>query len=94
LRITVRVTPKSHRDAVGGIEDTAEGPAIKVRVRAVPEDGAANAALARLFADWLGVPKGTIEVVAGTKSRVKTIFVTGEKGELASLMAARLSRPH
>lgn len=92
LRVRVRLTPRSAHDAVEGVEETAEGPALKVRVRAVPEDGAANAALAAILAQWLGVPKSTIEVVAGTKSRVKTLLVAGEGDELARRIAARAGR--
>lgn len=90
LRVRVRLTPKAGRDAVEGIEHTAQGPALKVRVRAAPEGGEANAALARTFADWLGVPKGSVEVVAGLKSRLKTLFVAGEAMRLANLLAERI----
>ena len=48
--LRVRLTPKSSKDAVDGIETTAEGPALKARVRAVPSDGEANAALLTLLA--------------------------------------------
>ncbi|MEQ1648106.1 MAG: DUF167 family protein, partial [Hyphomicrobiaceae bacterium] len=39
LELRVRLTPKSSRDAVEGIETTADGPALKARVTAIPEDG-------------------------------------------------------
>ena len=46
LEITVRLTPKSSRDALEGAESGADGGAwLKARVRAVPEDGKANKAL-------------------------------------------------
>ncbi|MDX2157406.1 MAG: DUF167 family protein [Hyphomicrobiaceae bacterium] len=90
LLVRVRLTPKASRDAVEGIEATADGPALKARVRAVPEDGAANAALERLLAEWLGVPRSTVELVAGGKSRVKTLCVAGDAEKLAARVAARL----
>jgi uncharacterized protein (TIGR00251 family) len=83
LVLRVRLTPKSSRDAVDGIEATAEGPAIKARVRAVPEEGAANTALERLLADWLDVGRRDVELIAGGKSRVKSLAITGAADVLA-----------
>jgi uncharacterized protein YggU (UPF0235/DUF167 family) len=91
LVVRVRLTPKSSRDAVEGLEATAEGPAIKARVRAVPEDGAANAALERLIADWLGVAKGDVQLEKGGKSRVKSLTVAGEPGMLLERLEKRLA---
>lgn len=93
VHVRVRLTPKSSRDEVAGTEATAEGPALKARVRAVPEDGQANAALEALIAKWLGVPKGTVEVTGGTKSRVKRVTITGDGAVLADLIATRLATP-
>lgn len=91
IAIRVRLTPRSQRDAVDGLEETPEGPALKARVRAVPESGAANEALERLVADWLGVPKSTVEVTAGGKSRLKTVTVAGSSDSLASRLTAKLA---
>ena len=90
IRVRVRLTPKSSRDAVEGLEQTADGPAIKVRVRAAPEKGEANAALAKALAKWLGVPKSRVELVGGAQSRLKTLLVSGNAAELSTRMVARL----
>jgi hypothetical protein len=76
--VRVRLTPKSSKDTIDGIEETAEGPAFRARVRALPTEGQANAALARLLAEWLGVAKSCVSVVAGGKSRVKTLEIAGD----------------
>lgn len=89
--VRVRLTPKAARDAVEGVEDTADGPAIKARVRAVPADGQANAALEALIAGWLGVAKGNVQVSAGAKSRVKNVAILGPPAELAAKVQARLA---
>lgn len=91
LIVRVRLTPKSSRDAVEGVEATAEGPAIKARVRALPEDGAANAALERLIADWLGVAKGDVQLEKGGKSRVKSLVVDGPPAMLMERLEQRLA---
>ncbi|MCB1504061.1 MAG: DUF167 domain-containing protein [Hyphomicrobiaceae bacterium] len=90
LVLRIRLTPKSSRDAVEGIEDTAEGAAIRARVRAVPSDGEANAALTKLIASWLGVPKSSISLVSGGKSRIKSVAVRGQTLALMRDVAARL----
>ena len=86
--VRFRLTPKSSKDAVDGLETTAEGPAFKARVRAVPEDGAANAALEKLVAGWLDVPKSSVHLVSGAKSRVKSCAVEGDPGVIEGRLAA------
>lgn len=88
--LRVRLTPKSSKDGVDGLEHTAEGPAIKARVRAVPADGEANEAVARLVADWLGVAKSAVTLLAGGKSRVKSLAVRGEAAALTRRMEEKL----
>ena len=60
LRIRVHASPKSSRDGVEGDQETADGAALKVRVRAVAEDGEANRAVAAVVAAWLGIPKSHV----------------------------------
>jgi len=91
LVVRVRVTPKSSRDKIEGVKSTAEGPALKARVRAVPEDGAANEAVAALLADWMGVAKRSVTLVAGGKSRVKSLAVAGDPAQLDAALSARLT---
>lgn len=87
--VRFRLTPKSSKDAIDGLETTTDGPAFKARVRAVPEDGAANSALEKLVAGWLEVPKSTVRLVSGGKSRVKSLAVDGDVHMLEGRLAAR-----
>lgn len=91
LRLCVRVTPKSAHDRVDGLVATAEGPALKVRVRAVAEDGKANGASEKVVADWLGLAKSRVRVVQGHKSRTKMLDLAGEPGEIDALVARRVA---
>jgi uncharacterized protein YggU (UPF0235/DUF167 family) len=91
LRLLARVTPKSSVDAVEGVMETAEGLALKVRVRAVAQDGEANAAVERVVARWLDLPRTRVAVAQGHKSRVKTLAVGGAPAELEALVAARVA---
>lgn len=89
--VRVRLTPKSSKDAVDGVEATAEGPAFKARVRAVPSEGEANAALLKLLASWLGVGQSSLRVAKGGKSRVKSVEITGNTGDIEIRLAERLA---
>ena len=71
--------------------ETREGPALKVRVRAVADKGEANRAVESVVAQWLGVAKTRVTVAAGSKSRVKTLDIEGEPGDLQTLIAARVA---
>jgi uncharacterized protein (TIGR00251 family) len=90
VTIRVRVTPKSSRDGVEGIETTAQGAALKVRVRAVPDKGAANAAVTATLAEWLGVPKSTVTLVSGSTARIKAIAIAGDGEQLRARLEQRL----
>ena len=77
--IEVRLTPRANRNAIEGVERRADGRSVlKVRVRAAPFEGEANAALCRLIAERLGVAVRDVTVVAGATSRVKRIKVAGQ----------------
>jgi len=91
--VRVRLTPKSSKDGIDGIEATAEGPALKARVRAVPADGEANAALLKLLSQWLGVAQGSLKLAKGGKSRVKSVAITGNLKEIEARLAERLAGP-
>ncbi|MBN8938417.1 MAG: DUF167 domain-containing protein [Rhizobiales bacterium] len=90
LLLDVRLTPRGGRDAIEGTDHLADGRAVvKARVRAVPEDGKANAALEHLVADTLGVARSQVAVVQGKTARLKTVAVQGDPANL-SATAARL----
>ena len=79
VELRVRLTPKSSRDGIEGVETAADGSShLKARVRAVPEDGKANKALIRLLAGELGIPAGAIALVSGGTARLKTLRLDGE----------------
>jgi len=88
--VRLRVSPKSSKDTIDGVELTAEGLALTVRVRAVPADGEANAAVEHLLADWTGVPKSSVLVSSGHRSRVKSLQILGDSTSLQTRLAARL----
>jgi uncharacterized protein len=83
----LRLTPKGGRDALEGWAEGAGGAVhLKARVRAVPEDGKANAALVALLAASLGVPKSAIRIASGATGRLKRVEIAGD----VELLTARL----
>ena len=81
--VTVRLTPKGGRDAIDGIETLSDGSRVlKVRVRAIPSEGEANAALGRLLAKALSVPPRNVEIIGGHTSRIKRVKVSGDAASL------------
>ena len=91
VTLKVRLTPKSSRDEIVGVEDFAGEAVLKVRVRAVPEAGRANASLVKLIAAWLKLPPSSVTVAQGGKSRVKQIAVEGDGDALSRLIETRLA---
>lgn len=69
-RLPLRVTPGARTEclAVGA-------GGLQAKVRAKPQDGAANAAVIRLVAKALGVPPSRIELLRGDRSRDKLLKI-------------------
>lgn len=85
----VRLTPKGGRDGFDGIATGADGKVVlQARVRAVPEDGAANAALVALLAKTLKIRKADIDLVSGATARQKSLRLAGDPKEILKRLAA------
>jgi len=71
--IDVWAVPGASRSGVTGLH----GDAVRVRVAAPPEHGAANRELLRLIARVLGVRAGDVTLEAGATGRRKRVHVRG-----------------
>jgi hypothetical protein len=91
VMLPVRLTPRSARDEIAGIEDFGGEIVLKARVRALPEQGRANAALERLVATWLKMPPSLVKVAQGGKSRAKQLLIEGDADRLKRLIEAKLA---
>lgn len=85
--VDLRVTPKSSRDEIDGIEPRSDGqPVLKVRVRALPADGQANDAAIALLARALRLPKSCVALERGGASRMKTLRLSGDPQVIAAAL--------
>jgi uncharacterized protein (TIGR00251 family) len=72
-QIEIKAVPNASRsEVVGWI-----GDALKVRLKASPVDGKANAELCRFLATALKLPKGAVSVTVGASSRLKRVELEG-----------------
>ncbi len=85
IRLRIRVTPKASRNDIAQPVATATGWALKVGVRAAPENGAANRDVIKTVAKWLSLPKSSMELSSGRKSRTKTLRILTNKAERARI---------
>ena len=87
VSLTVRLTPKGGRDAIDGIETMSDNRAVlKIRVRAAPSEGEANAALIKLIARAVGVPPRDVSLVAGATARIKRLNISGDGPTLVAAL--------
>lgn len=88
LRLMVRLTPRAGKDALGGLREIEPGePLLLARVAAPPLEGQANAALVKLVAKALGVPKSAVTIAAGETSRIKALEIEGDPAALEAALA-------
>jgi len=71
--LDVWVQPGASRRRIAGMM----GDALKVAVSAPPEKGKANKAVERLLAEALGLPRSSVQVIAGASSRRKKVRLKG-----------------
>ena len=69
--LRVRVTPGARTESIAIVDG-----AVQVKVRAKPQDGAANTAVEALVAKALGIPKSHCRLLRGATSREKVLGVT------------------
>jgi uncharacterized protein YggU (UPF0235/DUF167 family) len=88
-RLAVRVQPGGSADRIEG-RGTDDAGRVFLKVRARPEDGAANAAVELTVTKALGVGKSAVQVVTGGKTRLKGLEIEGPP-DLAGLIEGWLA---
>ena len=87
VTVRVRLTPRADRDAVDGVRTLSDGSEVlAVRVRAVPDKGAANKALEALLAKTMGLPKSAVSLRSGHTARIKTVQIDTDPAALTQIL--------
>ena len=73
VTFSVHVQPRASRNEFCGLH----GEELKLRLTSPPVEDAANKLCIEFLARQLGVAKSNVTIIAGTRSRHKTIRVTG-----------------
>jgi uncharacterized protein len=73
VRLPVRAVPNAPRSALAGWV----GDAVKVKLKAPPVEGKANAELCRFLSETLGVGRAAVTLAAGETSRHKWVLIRG-----------------
>jgi len=72
-RLEIKAVPNAPKSEVVGWL----GDALKVKLKAPPIDGKANAELCSFLAKTLGLPKGAVQLDRGATSRKKMVLIEG-----------------
>lgn len=80
IRLFVRVQPKAMQAEFQDVRKGADGrKRLHLRVRAMPDKGAANKDVCVLVAKASGLAKSQVEVVSGHTQREKTLLLTTDR---------------
>ena len=88
--VSIHLQPRASRTEICGVH----GYELKVRVTSPPVDDAANKLCIELFAKLSRVAKSRVAIISGSRSRHKTIHVSGiKKEQLQAILANEIKLP-
>jgi uncharacterized protein (TIGR00251 family) len=87
--VRLRIVPRASRTEIAGIQ----GDMVRIRLAAVPVNGAANEALIRFLAERIAVPRSAMRVASGQTSRSKVVVISGASLEQVQLGLTLDPRP-
>jgi uncharacterized protein len=77
VTFSIHVQPKASRNEICGLS----GSELKIRLTSPPVEGAANTLCREFLAKLFRVAKSNVRIIAGEKSRHKTVTIHGVSGE-------------
>lgn len=94
FRLKVRVTPLARRNGFDGWMQDANGDdRLIITVTTAPEKGKANKSVQKMVAKSLGVASGSVQVVQGETTRLKTLQIAGNPLETAQRVTEIFGEP-
>ena len=90
--LSVKVTPNARQsELIGWLVDENGGEVLRIKLRVPPVDGKANRELIAFLSRLLDVPKSSVSLIRGEKSRSKTVEIAGlQDSDFRSLIDASL----
>ncbi len=82
--LEVHAQPGARSNGIAGLH----GERLKVRIASPAVDGRANEALVRYLAERLDVPRGTVHLIRGERSRDKSVVVDAADARPERLLEA------
>ena len=93
IALVVRVQPGASVEGIAGLQPMPDDDvALRIRVRAQPEQGKANRAVTAVLAKAFGVPRSAVTVTRGGGGRTKTVEIAGDPTMLESAVEALVNR--
>ena len=86
IKLNIKVIPNASKCEVVGFIDNV----LKIRLDVPPVDGKANEKCIKFLSKLLDVPKTSISIVSGEKSRTKVIFIKGNPEELNAKISEKI----
>ena len=71
--LTIKAVPRASANAIA----STDGEWLRIRLKAPPADGKANAALILFLSELTGIPSRDIKILSGAGARVKRLRLTG-----------------
>lgn len=78
VQFKIKATPKASKTQIEGYS---EGM-LRIRIKATPQKGEANAMIIVYFSDLFDIPKSNIHIESGKTSRIKRISIEGISQEV------------
>lgn len=89
LLLRLRIQPRASHEGIDGVRDGR----LRVRVSSPPVDGAANERLVRILAEVMAVPRSSVALTRGAKSRDKDVTVHGVAPRAPEIIARLVGKP-
>jgi uncharacterized protein len=78
IKINIKVIPGSSKCEIAGVIDES----LKIKLDVPPVEGKANEKCVKFLSKLLGVPKTSISIISGEKSRNKVLYIKGDPDKL------------
>ena len=82
VKLSVKIVPNSSKNEIIGVIDNA----LKIKLESPPVEGKANEQCIKFLSKLLNIPKTSISITSGEKSKNKTLLIKGNPDKLYEKM--------